>query len=199
MAHRHRACAPIDLQAFRPWEHAHRVHVPCQQNGNFINDRFAYGSASAMLAYQRARLLQLRKNCTYGEEATLAAMHAARIELAFSRVCVVRVRADGYVPDVDQAVMLGTIRARSWIHTINRLSPLLECNITASPSPLCTVNYHKEVRTRLAYFILVATSRDAGTCKWCHLRRPNISNNSVWKRNRSGMGRVYTVVKTVTA
>ena len=143
-------CAPIDLQAFRPWEHAHRVHVPCQQNGNFINDRFAYGSASAMFAYQRARLLQLRKNCIYGEKATLAAMHAARIELAFSRVCVVRVRADGYVPDVDQAVMLGTIRARSWMHTINRLSPLLQCNITASPSPLCTVNYHKEIRTRLA-------------------------------------------------
>ena len=64
-------------------------------------------------------------------------MRAAWLRVAFTRTRVVRVRADGYVPDVDQAIVLGRIPARSWMRGINALSQTLRCDPAAEPTPRC--------------------------------------------------------------
>tara|TARA_B100002052_G_scaffold28660_1_gene22251 strand:+ start:41 stop:913 length:873 start_codon:yes stop_codon:yes gene_type:complete len=132
--------APIDVRALAPWAGCRDcVHVPWMQHGRMLNDRFSYGSAGAMLRYERALVAHMERRCAYGEEAALEAVRASRLRVAFTRARVVRVRADGYVPDVDQAIVLGRIPARSWMRAINTLSPQLRCRPHAAPSPLCTL------------------------------------------------------------
>lgn len=131
---------PIDVRALAPWTHCHDcVHVPCMQHGTLLNDRFAYGSARAMRRFQTARVAHMQRHCEYGETAALTAARVAHLRVAFTRVCVVRVRADGYVPDVDQSAVLASIPARSWMKKISALSPALRCNATTKPTPQCTI------------------------------------------------------------
>ena len=133
---------PIDVRALAPWAHCSDcVHVPCEQHGEWLNDRFAYGGADAMRRFQLARVARLRAHCDYGERCALAAARAARLRIAFTRTRVVRVRAEGSVPDVDRAAVLGTIPARSWMVRINALFAALRCNVTpvGEPSPQCAL------------------------------------------------------------
>lgn len=133
---------PVDVRALAPWAHCPDcVHVPCEQHGGYLNDRFAHGGADAMRRFQLARVALLRTRCDYGERCTLAAARAARVRIAFTRTRVVRVRADGSVPDVDRAAVFGTIPARSWMTRINALSDALRCNATpvGQPSPQCAL------------------------------------------------------------
>ena len=133
---------PVDVRALAPWAHCPDcVHVPCEQNGGYLNDRFAHGGADAMRRFQLARVALLRTRCDYGERCALAAARAARVRIAFTRTRVIRVRADGSVPDVDRAAVLNAIPARSWMKRINALSDALRCDAGAvrkgRPSPRC--------------------------------------------------------------
>jgi hypothetical protein len=130
--------APIDVRELAPWARCRDcVHVPCVQHGGVLNDRFAYGSAGAMRRFEMVRIARMEQHCEYGEEVALRAVRAAALRVAFTRTSVVRVRADGYVPDVDQAIVLGRIPARSWMHGINALSPTLRCDPATAPTPQC--------------------------------------------------------------
>tara|TARA_B100000787_G_scaffold127966_1_gene96986 strand:+ start:116 stop:343 length:228 start_codon:yes stop_codon:yes gene_type:complete len=62
-------------------------------------------------------------------------LRSLNLRIGFTRTRIVRVRADGYVPDIDKAASLGTIRPRGWMMSANNLSSELRCN---ERTGLCT-------------------------------------------------------------
>ena len=124
-----RLVSPIDVARTAPWLHPWRMYLPRTQAGAGLNDRFMYGSANAVHALALQRLEMLEAACAYGEPQLLAAVRAIAMEVGFTSTRVVRVRADLRVPDVDRALVLHAIPARSWMRNMNRFpnASVLRC------------------------------------------------------------------------
>ena len=109
----------LNLRFSRPWRKPITVFVPAFQSYGGLNDRFAYGHASALRRYvvERLRLLQERHFCWLGAElsACAVALHE-RLSVQYTSTRFVRIRADLSMPLVDQATVLRNLSAmRPWM------------------------------------------------------------------------------------
>jgi len=129
----------IDTQLVSPVEApalpVGRVLVPYLQNGGLLNDRYLVAHATTAQALIDARAQLLENECVYGERALVRLLRTLNACVGFTRTRIVRVRADGYVPDIDKAASLGTIRPRAWMRSANNLTSALRCNARTA---LCT-------------------------------------------------------------
>lgn len=151
----------LDMLTNRPWEHTDRIFVPNMQHFGAINDRFSYGAREVMRDYIEARWRRMHApalrgsefdpplheklaeawklteypDCIIGER--LACWYATthNRSIGFSSVRFVRVRADLYSPDVDQAIANRSIPLRSWFHLHANLCPSLACSGGALNAP----------------------------------------------------------------
>lgn len=113
------------------------IAVPHLQSGGFLNDRYLTANAHAVRRIVTARAALLDAECVYGESALVRLVHELRLRVAFTRTRTVRRRANLFIPDVDRAASLGTIKARSWMLRINTIAPTLTCDEQAA---VCTIN-----------------------------------------------------------
>ena len=113
-----------------------RVLVPFLQNGGLLNDRYLVGRVATIKTLIDARVALLDAECTYGEEALVRLLQQLNLSVSFTRTRIVRRRSDQWIPDIDRAASLGTIRPRGWMQAMNKLSPALRCNEQAA---LCTL------------------------------------------------------------
>lgn len=123
--------APIEAPALP----VGRVLLPYLQNGGLLNDRYLVAHVTTAQGLIDARVDLLEKECVYGEQALVRLLHALNARVSFTRTRIVRVRGDGYVPDIDQAASLGKIRPRAWMRWANNLTAALRCN---ERTALCT-------------------------------------------------------------
>ena len=112
-----------------------RVLVPYLQNGGLLNDRYLVAHVATAQGLIDARTQLLESECVYGETALVRLLRELDARVGFTRTRIVRVRADGYVPDIDKAASLGTIRPRAWMRWANNFTSALRCNERAA---LCT-------------------------------------------------------------
>lgn len=112
-----------------------RVLVPYLQSGGLLNDRYLVANVATARELIDARARLLDKECVYGERALVRLLRELNASVGFTRTRIVRVRADGHVPDIDQAASLGKIRPRAWMMSANALSSELRCN---ERTALCT-------------------------------------------------------------
>lgn len=142
----------LDLWANRPWMHVGRIFVPNMQHFGAINDRFSYGASEVMHDYIEARWRRMHAlairgevdpplhkkiaevwklaeypECIIGERLSCWYATTCNCSIGFSSVNFMRVRADSYSPDVDQAVVNRSIPLRSWFHQHAKLCPSLSC------------------------------------------------------------------------
>ena len=129
----------IDTQLVSPVEApalpVGRVLVPCLQNGGLLNDRYLVAHTETAQRLINARSQLLENECVYGETALVRLLRALNARVGFTRTRIVRVRGDGYVPDIDKVASLGTIRPRAWMRWANNVTSELRCNQRAA---LCT-------------------------------------------------------------
>ena len=116
--------SPIEVPALP----AGRVLVPYLQNGGLLNDRYLVGSVATVRKLIDARATLLEAECVYGEPALVRLLSELNLKVGFTRTRIMRVRADGYVPDIDNVASLGTILPRAWMQKANALSPALVCD-----------------------------------------------------------------------
>jgi hypothetical protein len=123
--------APIEAPALP----VGRVLLPYLQSGGLLNDRYLVAHATTAQTLIDARAQLLERECVYGETALVRLLRTLNARVGFTRTRIVRVRADGFVPDIDKAASLGTIRPRAWMRWANNLTSALRCNERAA---LCT-------------------------------------------------------------
>ena len=112
-----------------------RVLLPYLQSGGLLNDRYLVAHATTAQALIDARAQLLENECVYGETALVRLLRTLNARVGFTRTRIARVRADGYVPDIDKAASLGKIRPRPWMRWANNLTAALRCNARTA---LCT-------------------------------------------------------------
>ena len=112
-----------------------RVLLPYLQSGGLLNDRYLVAHATTAQTLIDARAQLLERECVYGETALVRLLRTLNARVGFTRTRIVRVRADGFVPDIDKAASLGTIRPRAWMRWANNLTSALRCN---QRTALCT-------------------------------------------------------------
>ena len=126
----------IDTQLISPIEApalpVGRVLLPYLQSGGLLNDRYLVAHVATAQGLIDARAQLLENECVYGETAIVRLLRALDARVGFTRTRIVRVRNDGYVPDIDQAASLGTIRPRAWMRWANNLTAALRCNERAA-------------------------------------------------------------------
>jgi hypothetical protein len=129
----------IDTQLVSPIEApalpVGRVLLPYLQSGGLLNDRYLVAHATTAQTLIDARAQMLERECVYGETALVRLLRTLNARVGFTRTRIVRVRADGFVPDIDKAASLGTIRPRAWMRWANNFTSALRCNERAA---LCT-------------------------------------------------------------
>ena len=129
----------IDTQLISPIEApalpVGRVLVPYLQNGGLLNDRYHVAHTETAQGLIDARAQLLENECVYGETALVRLLRALNVRVGFTRTRIVRMRADGFVPDIDKVASLGTIRPRLWMRSANNLTAALRCN---QRTALCT-------------------------------------------------------------
>ena len=112
-----------------------RVLLPYLQSGGLLNDRYLVAHATTAQTLIDARAQLLENECVYGERALVRLLRELDMRVGFTRTRIVRVRADGFVPDIDKAASLGKIRPRAWMRWMNNLTSALRCN---ERTALCT-------------------------------------------------------------
>ena len=112
-----------------------RVLLPYLQSGGLLNDRYLVAHVETVQGLVDARAQLLDRECVYGETALVRLLRELDARVGFTRTRITRVRADGFVPDIDKAASLGTIRPRAWMRWANNLTSALRCNERAA---LCT-------------------------------------------------------------
>ena len=111
------------------------VLLPYLQSGGLLNDRYLVARVPTARRLIDARHELLERECIYGEAVLVGLLRALALRVRFTRTRIVRVRADGFVPDIDKAASLGTIRPRAWMRWANNVTSALRCNQHAG---LCT-------------------------------------------------------------
>ena len=79
-----------------------RVLLPYLQSGGLLNDRYLVAHATTAQTLIDARAQLLENECVYGERALVRLLRTLNARVGFTRTRIVRVRADGLVPDIDK-------------------------------------------------------------------------------------------------